>query len=99
MPLASTPDVILKRRLARQAIRGTKMLRIRCHFDILSETRTVLDRYGIEVSDLDAAIAEAQCAVAEMQQEIDLAPRLGPNARLRVRISTECLLCRIPLDE
>lgn len=99
MPNASTPGGTLKTRLARRGIRRTERHRIRCHFDVLSDCQTVLDPDGIEVSDLDAAIAEAQRAVAEMQQEVNFGTHLGPGAYLRVRISMECLLCKIPLGE
>ena len=70
-----------------------------CYFDILERRTIHHDLAGIEVSDLDDAIAQARCAIAELREKEDLRARFGAGASLLVRIRAEGLLCMIPLDE
>lgn len=72
---------------------------MRCYFDVHAGPQIDVDAEGIEVSDLDSAIAQACSAVAELRKEIDLRANLGAGAFVAVRVRTECQVCEISLDE
>lgn len=72
---------------------------MRCYFDVHSGPRVDVDSEGVEVSDLDSAIAQACAAVEELRQEMDLRVHLGAGAFIAVRVGVEYQLCEISLDE
>jgi hypothetical protein len=71
---------------------------MRCFFDVHTGPEVDVDSEGVEVSDLDSAIAQACSAVEELRKEMDLSARLGTGAFVVVRVRTECKVCEISLD-
>ncbi len=99
MTVGSAYRAPLENCLARYATSKIGTDGMRCYFDIVERRDVHLDLEGVEVSDLDDAIAQAKCAIAELQEREDLQARFGAGAFVRVRVRTESLLCLIPLDE
>ena len=75
----------------------------RCHFDIFK--RVLVDCDGVDVGDLDSAVAEARNAIDELR--VDAAQDAGRGAMSRaelrselyllVRVDGEGVVCMIPL--
>lgn len=78
---------------------------MRCHFDILE--RILVDQNGVEVCDLDDAVAQARRAIAELRRDAeqnagrDAASQVPFSADLflLVRAESDRFICVIPLDD
>jgi hypothetical protein len=74
---------------------------LRCYFDIVKLREIHRDHEGVEVSDVDDAIAQARCAIAELDEAENKELRRalsGERAFLIMRDTAETLLCVIRLD-
>jgi hypothetical protein len=79
---------------------------MRCHFDILE--RVLVDEDGVEVRDLDGAVAEARHAIAESRLDAERNAGRDPSSQaefwsddlfLLVRADPDRVVCVIPLDD
>lgn len=70
-----------------------------CYFDIFLEEEIILDLEGIEVTDLDEAIGQAQSAIEEMREEEGLTGVGEFGSLFVVRIRIESIFCIIRLDD
>lgn len=70
-----------------------------CYFDIFLEGEVILDLEGIEVTDLDEAIAQVQSAIKEMRDENGLVGPGDYGSLFVVRIRIESIFCLIRLED
>ena len=78
---------------------------MRCHFDILQ--RVLVDEDGVEVGDLEGAVAEARHAIAEFRLDAERNAGRDPASQaefrsdlfLLVRVGPDGGICVIPLDD
>jgi hypothetical protein len=71
---------------------------MRLYFHMQKGTETILDDDGIEVSDLDAAKAEALNTIWEMRSEEDSTPHDWAGWRLAVVDESGALLFSLDVD-
>lgn len=70
-----------------------------CYFDIFVEGEVLLDLEGIEVKDLDEAIAQAKSAIEEVHSEEGLVGVGESGSLVVVRIRIESIFCIITLAD
>ena len=70
-----------------------------CYFDIFLKEEVILDLEGIEVTDLDEAIRQAQSAIEEMREEEGLTGAGESGSLFVVRIRIDSIICTIRLDD
>ena len=71
---------------------------MRCYFHLVSPCGVILDEIGIEVTDLEAAEAEALRAVQELRDEDDEADNDLTGCQLNITDRSGHVLLSIPLD-
>jgi hypothetical protein len=71
---------------------------VRCFFNLVSPSEVIPDLDGVEVVDLNDALAEARQALCEMRQEDKLAPHGWTGWQLVVNDASGAVLFSIHLD-
>lgn len=72
---------------------------MRCYFHVVSPHESIFDEAGIEVTDLQAAEAEALRAIKDIREEDGEADEVWQGWQLQVADGSGHVLLCLPLDE